>query len=440
MNPSIKPRGVIMPVIFSPGPAVRPVASHSLRRALLRRALFALFAFPLAAPAVWAEQTEVFGRLEAKSLPATSYKFSASGDLNGKDWQAVQKQTEKLATLKIGSFDGVSVNRWFGSKPIRIHYRMYVNRRESKGGIVISSGRTEGVSMYQELIHDLVRNGYSVYVHDHRGQGFSSRLLDDDKGYVDDFDNYVLDLDRFVELVRASRGTDKRPLYLLAHSMGGAIAARYLENDASHAFAAAALVTPMMQPWAAGGENPDHLEAAVQKYCDDPAWEPPFTIPWLSTRYVPGGKDFDELLRNDRFEGNGITSSKERYARNWAARKAACDGGAYCGSPSAKVASATVRWLNQACAASLRVRGDDAARIRIPVLLIQGGEDKIVNPQAQTEFCSNANRKAPAVCTGFVIPNAQHAVFIESDAIRQTALASVLDHFDRRATAVQSPK
>src|SRR4051812_44355355 len=47
--------------------------------------------------------------------------------------------------------------------------------------IVISTGRTESFIKYKELIWDLWQLGYSVFIHDHRGQGLSSRLLADEK-------------------------------------------------------------------------------------------------------------------------------------------------------------------------------------------------------------------------------------------------------------------
>ena len=66
-------------------------------------------------------------------------------------------------------------------------------------------------------------------------------LADKEKGYVDQFDDYVADLKQFHDEVIAQ---DKPAAVLLAHSMG-AISARYLErwpNDIQ----AAVLSLPMM--------------------------------------------------------------------------------------------------------------------------------------------------------------------------------------------------
>lgn len=122
----------------------------------------------------------------------------------------------------------------------------YAALRQAKvdRAILIVNGRVESYLKYQELAWDLWRQGYSLYLIDHRGQGLSDRLLaDQEKGYVDQFDDYVLDLKQFHDEVIAQDQPAK--LFLLAHSMGGAISARYLERWPDD-IEAAVLSSPMM--------------------------------------------------------------------------------------------------------------------------------------------------------------------------------------------------
>src|SRR5262249_5450299 len=137
-----------------------------------------------------------------------------------------------------------------GKDQLQIAYRTFVieDRQYEKGAIVMSSGRTEGLIKYQELIYDLGRQGYSIYIHDHRGQGFSDRvrgLTSSQIGHVESFGQYVADLKQVVDAV-VIPGQHKRR-FLLAHSMGGAIASLYLEQYAND-FAAAVLSSPMHEP------------------------------------------------------------------------------------------------------------------------------------------------------------------------------------------------
>ncbi|HET7792482.1 MAG TPA: alpha/beta fold hydrolase [Rhizobacter sp.] len=346
------------------------------------------------------------------------------------DWRAIETATLQQAELTRGSFSGAD-----GAK---IHYRLYRHRAERRGGIVLVSGRTEGLVLYQELIHDLVRNGYSVYIHDHRGQGFSQRLLADDTsiGYVKEFDHYVSDLAAFISgPVRTARGEGNKPLYLLAHSMGGAISALYLERVPRDGVAAAALVTPMMEPWVASSADAGIATRLVDSYCKQHSRKREGWIgSFLETRYADGAPFDDEYaaLRN-AWPGanNDLTHSALRFERHWVAQdQARCDG-PDCGSPHAKVGGVSFRWLNQSCMATEQARGPAARRIAVPVLLLQGERDTVVKPGAQKQFCDELNAgNGPGYCVGRRLPQARHALFIESDTYRTPALRRALGFFD----------
>lgn len=369
-----------------------------------------------------------FAPLEASR--AAAYRLGSEADLAAfPGWGDLEAATAKQAPVTRGSFAGAS-----GAK---IHYRLYRHRAETRGGVVVVAGRTEGLVMYQELIHDLVANGYSVYIHDHRGQGFSQRLLSADTtmGHVDDFDNYVMDLAAFVAgPVRDARAGNRRPLFLLAHSMGGAVSALYLEDkERASGIAAAALVTPMMEPWAAGNPDAGLVSKLADAFCDNFSADVAGPGRLLAEKYADGGP-FDEMYAAVRAAPpgapNDLTHSALRFARHWQARAdARCDGGD-CGSPHAKVGGLSYRWFNQACFGSEKARGVAAARIAVPVLLLQGEKDTVVKPGAQQDFCRRVNEGGDGYCIGRTVPQALHSIFIEADTYRVPALRRVLGFFD----------
>lgn len=407
--------------------ALRAQGRHAVLNALRAAAL----ALGLTAGGMARAQADVFLPPLAAPAPATPYRFTAESELaRWPGWQDIEAATREDAELTRGAFEGAA--------GARIHYRLYQHREERRGAIVIASGRTEGLALYQELVHDLVRNGYSVYLHDHRGQGFSQRLLqaDDSIGYVDEFERYVDDLAGFIGgPVRAARAGRSGPLFLLAHSMGGAIAALYLERVPQDGVAAAALVTPMMEPWVASGPDAGPLMQMTGTYCEQhPRRHDGWIGRLLSARYAQGtGFDdaYAELRRTWPGADNDLTHSAVRFARHWEARDQARCAGADCGSPHAKVGGVSFRWLNQACIASREARGPAAGRINVPVLLLQGEADTVVKPGAQKQFCEHLNAAGGAgYCVGRQVPQGRHALFIEADAYRVPALTRVLGFFD----------
>lgn len=390
-----------------------------MRKSLTIAASFIVSFFSI--PAL-AQRPEV---LSLQDSEWSAYSLSTSDQATRLGLQGLKAAAESLAPPIKGVFDGHPNALNEQNPQVRIHYRMYENPQESQGGVVIVSGRTEGLALYQETIADLLRNGWSVYIYDHRGQGFSTRLLGDasqaSKGHIDQFHHYVADLSTFTQMVSARRVGSPRPMVLLAHSMGGAISSLYLANY-SHPYKAAAMITPMHQPWLAGPRST--LKSRVADFfCRKLAFEASFNLFDLSSAYI-ADEDFDNLQQG--MEEDSVTSSPERLKLNWLARADTCSGDA-CGHSNAKVGGPTVRWLNQACSAAQATRGVDSAKIQMPVLVFQGEKDSVVNGEAQQEFCTqvNAGKKEP-VCKLVVVPNGRHALHIERDEIRRPVLGTAL--------------
>ena len=84
--------------------------------------------------------------------------------------------------------------------------------------VVVAHGLGEHGGRYAELATRLVARGHAVYAIDHRGHGRSTG----ERANIDRFSYVVSDLSTFVG--RAQREHPDLPVFLLGHSMGGAVA------------------------------------------------------------------------------------------------------------------------------------------------------------------------------------------------------------------------
>ena len=346
----------------------------------------------------------------------TASESSGYSDHNGltteadlQDPQTVKKINAYWESRQEGSFLGVD--------DLKIKY-VAILKDDERGAVVISNGRTESYIKYKELAYDLGQQGYSVYIHDHRGQGFSGRMTENRQmGHVWDFDDYVSDLKTFYEEI-VSRNEHSIKL-LLAHSMGGGIAALYIEKYPND-FDAAALSSPMLQPSTAiFGSNEIVCGAAkVTSRIRD------FFIGifGIEPRYVLKKGDY----KNTPFADSELTHSEIRYRRF---RKA------YDENAQVKIGGPTSHWVAYACDAAKDAR-ENAAKVTIPVLVLQAGEDTAVTPEGQNEFCENLKLGGQNECDGgspFVIEGAYHELFIEKDEYRIPALSKILDFFSAQS-------
>ncbi len=290
-------------------------------------------------------------------------------------------------TFKEGSFSGAG--------GIRISYAARVLDNET-GALVILHGKSESYIKYAELAYDLRKLGLSLYLMDHRGMGFSERIVSDDpqRVHVDRFGDYVADVKQFVDSVVNS--VPHQRVALIAHSLGGAVAARYLERYPDD-FDAAVLSSPMLQI------NTDPFPEAAALFIASLA-----VAAGSGKEYAIGQGPRPEPC----FDNNTVTHSRPRWSV-WeesllpAYPEIACGGASY-------------RWVQASLCASRAARLQ-AYAVRIPVLLFQAGEDVIVKPEGQDLFCAAAQD-----CTAVYFDGARHEILMEKDSIRDRALAEIM--------------
>ncbi len=281
----------------------------------------------------------------------------------GKEWRksAVKK-------VRFQSFDGVTLQSYYGIP------------EGAKGAVVVVHGFAEFFGKYHELCEVLYEAGYAFFFLEQRGHGLSEgKLADPEIVHIDSFRTYVRDLHCFVERVVKRRTT--LPLLLLSHSMGGAVAALYLERFRS-VFRGAAFCSPMM-----------HLKddrytffhiVAYQLY----AWalHKGKTLSPGQKRYNPS-PDFLTSSQGSRTRFEYLVSLRKR-------------------SPEYHTAGASLQWGIASVIAS-RVLIRFAGRIETPVGLFEAGDDHLVSLEGQKSFVKRLKTTTPE----YYYERARHDLF-----------------------------
>lgn len=281
-----------------------------------------------------------------------------------------------------------------------------------RGLAIVSPGRAEFIEKHYETVSRLQALGFAAMVIDWRGQGLSERLLADRRrGYVRDFSDFQLDLDAALaraETLDAAAGER----LLLAHSMGGAIAARAL----------------MRRDRGKLGFRFDHVvfSAPMLKLARGPLYRGAARVAaeamagaGRAQEFTPGAGP--ETLAEAGFSGNLLTHDPKRFA-SWA--------GFLRAHPDLALGGPTWGWLRAAMREMSELRPT-----RQPVNVVVGAGDPVVSPQAAADYAEGSGGET------LTLESARHEPLMEGDEIQAQVWRFIADKLGppRDAAAQPSP-
>lgn len=275
-------------------------------------------------------------------------------------------------------------------------YYEYFLARESIGSVVFVHGLSEFTKKYYELAHYFLSQGYNVFLYDQRGHGKSHRdTARPELIHINSFRQLVQDLDTYIETI--VRPAAAQPLYLYAHSMGGAVGMLYLAKHGSKV-KKAVLTSPMLMP----------------RMDDLPAW--PFLISTTVCRLFRTSRA-KFVLSKEYQVGKpyvpipGDSPSRVKYCL--AFRDA---------EPCYRSTPMTLGCIQQTTTIRFRLLSKKVTRaIHTPTLMLCAGNDTLVRTKYQTKFA----KRCPS-CTYEVLSGANHALQTDCDQILEKTLKRVL--------------
>ena len=275
------------------------------------------------------------------------------------------------------------------------HYRA----DEPRGTVVLLHGFSENAEKYREFIYYLLKDGLSVLTLDHRGHGRSYRAAPQGVIHIDRFDEYVSDLEAVLAAFEAELTA---PLYLFAHSMGGAIAMLYLEKH-PNVFEKAVLSAPMIDLQYRGLSR--LLSISACRFC---------TLTARAKKAVfISKKDYE----NEPFEHSSSLSPARFALLREQRRSAPCFRG---GAPS-------YAWSLAALGVAKRILAKGAPkRITHPVLILSAEIEHLVSNEAQ-------QRLAERLPCGTLqkIAGSKHEILFANDEILHPVLEDILNFYGK---------
>lgn len=232
---------------------------------------------------------------------------------------------------------------------LRLYHCEFVPERQGDGAsharaaVALVHGYGEHCRRYDELAAFLVRRGHSLSCFDARGHGRSQGP----RGHVRAYADYVDDFVAFLERVRARHGD--RPLVVLGHSNGGLVAVRAAQRGLVDV-RGLVLTGPLLGLRPRRKPVPDAIARAL-------SW----ALPWLP---LPNGIHARDLTHD-------VALREAHAADRWVH------------------GVATPRWYWSALVAARQALAD-APQLTLPLLVVLGELDPIVDPASVSELVARA--------------------------------------------------
>jgi len=261
---------------------------------------------------------------------------------------------------KEGNFKGVGNHN--------LYWRCWLPDGKPKAVILVAHGLGEHISRYNNLVNHLVPRGYAVYGLDHQGHGKSEGI----RVYIDRVQVYIDDLKTFYDMVHKDNPGSK--VFLLGHSMGGLLAAEYASQHQQD-LTGLVVSAPSLKP----GESITATTITLARILS--AITPKLGVQALDSTFLSRDKSVVEAYDKDPLVYRGKITAR----------------------------------LGSDLFSTMSKFQQQMPSITLPLLIMQGSDDKLVNQDGSKLFYEKAGSKDKALK---IYDGLYHEIFNEPERAR----------------------
>ncbi len=255
-----------------------------------------------------------------------------------------------------------------GARGVEIYYQAWLPEETVKAVLLVVHGLGEHCGRYANVVNHFVPLGYAVYGLDHIGHGKSEGR----RVFVKRFDDFTGTLAIYYDMVKGWQAG--KPIILLGHSMGGLIASHYLLDHQAD-FNCAVISGPAVKV----GDSVSRVTMILGK---------------ILSALLPKVGLF-------ALEVDGVSRDPDVVA-------------AYVNDPLVHHGKVTARLASELLKATQRVTAE-AGTITLPLIVVQGSEDKLVDPDGAQMLYDKARSEDKTLT---IYDGLYHEVFNEPERAR----------------------